>query len=310
MSFFRITPFFDFLLGNRKVLLNSRETILYLSKKIGDRSPSQYDSLNSAKDYLISRFHAMGAEPLLESYTVDGREYTNIIIEIPGKKRSRNEIVIIGAHYDTVEGTPGANDNATGIAALIELYRLLSKHPMRRTVRLVAFTLEEPPFFNTDGMGSMVHACRCLNEKHNIVLMVSIDMIGFGGRFVKQEYPLGGMEGKYPSTGNFLSVAALPSHSQYAFLWKKHYNTHASKRNRIFEIVAPASVDGMNLSDHTSFHKSGFPSLLITDTGFYRNKTYHTEYDTEDTINYGFLAENITNIYHTVRDIVNRKTLP
>ena len=310
MKPFRITPFIDFIHGNRTIILNSRETIIHLSREIGERSPAKYESLNAARDYIIERLHALGAQPFLESYSFERKEYSNIIVEIPGKKRNKNEVIIIGAHYDTVENTPGANDNGTGIAAILELYRLLSRHKTRRTIRLAAFTLEEPPFFNTDRMGSMVHACRCTEEKHNILLMASIDMIGFAGRFVKQEFPAGTEKGKYPASGDFLSVAALPSHSQYAFLWKKIYNTYATKRNRIFEIIAPASVDGMNLSDHTSFHKNGIPALFITDTGYYRNKTYHTDQDTEDTINYRFLAANILNIYHTVRDIANRKKLP
>ena len=310
MKTIRIAPFIDFLHGNKRIILNSRETILHLSETIGERSHSRYESLCTARDYLVNRFHELGAKPLFESYTVDGKEYSNIIVEIPGKKSTKNEIIIIGAHYDTVEDTPGANDNGSGIAALLEIYRMLSHHATRRTVRLVAFTLEEPPFFSTEQMGSRVHAARCTAEKHDIKLMVSIDMIGFAGRFVKQEFPRGTEKGKYPQTGDFLSVAALPSHSQYAYLWKKIYNTYATRRNRIFEIIAPASVDGMNLSDHTSFHMNGYPALFVTDTGFYRNKTYHTADDTEATINYRFLAANIKNIFHTVKDIANRKTLP
>ena len=310
MKKIRIAPFIDFIHGNRRIILDSRETILHLSGNIGDRSIARYDKLTEARDYITERFLSLGAKPCFESYTVDGKEYSNIIVEIPGKKRSAGEIIIIGAHYDTVENTPGANDNGTGIAALLELYRLLSRHKARRTIRLVAFTLEEPPFFSTEQMGSRVHACRCTEEKHDIKLMISIDMIGFAGRFVKQEFPVGTEKGKYPQTGDFLAVAALPSHSQYACLWKKTYNTHATRRNRIYEIIAPASVEGMNLSDHTSFHKNGFPSLLLTDTGFYRSRNYHSEQDTEATINYRFLAANIKNIFHTLKDIANRKELP
>jgi len=310
MSIERIITLYDYIHGNRTIILHSRDIIQHLAKKIGDRSPANYENLIAARDYIAEQFTSLGAQPFFETYTVQGREFSNIIVEIPGKKQGRDEVIIIGAHYDTIEGTTGANDNASGIAAIIELYRILTKHPMKCTVRIVAFTLEEPPFFGTEDMGSMIHASRCTKDKRRVVLMASIDMIGFGGRFVKQSYPMEDMKDKYPSCGDFLSVAALPSYSQYAFLWKKIHNVHASKRDRILEIVAPASIDGMNLSDHMSFHKNGIPALLITDTGYYRNKGYHTDKDTEDTINYRFLSTNIKNIAHTVRDIANRKTLP
>jgi len=310
MGFSFITTALDYLHGNRTIIFNSRDIIQVLAKKIGERSPSQYDNIEKSRTYIIEMLRKYGAEPVEEKYTVDSREYSNIIAEIPGKKKFRDEIIIIGAHYDSIEGSAGANDNATGIAGLIELYRILSKHTYRRTIRFVAFTLEEPPYFNSENMGSMVHASRCVKKKEKILLMISLDMLGFAGRFVKQDYPLEEMKEKYPSSGDFLSVTALPSFSQYAFMWKKIYNTHALKSNQLHEFVAPASVEGINLSDHMSFHKNGFPAILITDTGFYRNKSYHTEFDTEDTINYHFLAENIYAIGQTLKDILNKKTIP
>lgn len=133
-----------------------------------------------------------------------------------------------------------------------------------------------------------------------------------GSRLLRETgVPRGTEKGKYPQTGDFLSVAALPSHSQYAYLWKKIYNTWTRRAaTGSSRSSRPHRSYGMNLSDHTSFHMNGYPALFVTDTGFIRNKTYHTADDTEATINYRFLAANIKNIFHTVKDIANRKTLP
>lgn len=308
MSLRFIIKIIDSLHANRLLISRVKETIKILSIQIGDRSAVSYDQLERAKEYIITRFKEYGANPVSETFEVQGRSYTNIVVEIPGRKKFRDEIIIVGAHYDTVEGSTGANDNATGVAGLIELYRVLSQNSIKRTIRFVAFSLEEPPFFGSENMGSMVYASQCAKNDEKILLMISLDMLGFGGRFVKQEYPFADMKERYPSTGDFLSVSALPSYSSQAYLWKKIYNSYT--KNRIHEFIAPASVEGINLSDHLSFHKNGFPALLISDTGVYRNENYHTENDTEDSINYRFLSDNIITIGHTLRELVRRRTIP
>jgi Zn-dependent M28 family amino/carboxypeptidase len=299
-----ITRCADLIHIHRKIIISAKNTVENLSVQIGDRSAAAYANLEKARIYLYDRFSEMGACPSYDFYTVEEKQYANIVVEIEGKGKRKNEIIIIGAHYDTVEGSSGANDNATGIAGLLELYRLILQHKTKRTIRLIAFTLEEPPYFNSDNMGSMVYASRCAKKNETISLMISLDMIGYGGMFVKQSYPFEDMKNKYPSTGDFLSVAALPCYSSQAFLWKKIFNQYS--KNKLHEFVAPASVEGISYSDHSSFHKMGFPSLLITDTGHYRNENYHTENDTIDTVNFSFLAENIVSIGHTVVDIANR----
>ena len=141
-----IISFQDFFNGNRLIISNARDIVQICAKKIGERSPSQYNGLSMAKDFIVQRFKEYGAIPVEELFEVDGRTYSNIIVELEGKKdKPQNEIILLGAHYDTVEGTVGANDNASGIAGLLEIYRILSKKKMMRTVRFVAFTHEEPP---------------------------------------------------------------------------------------------------------------------------------------------------------------------
>ena len=242
-----------------------------------------------------------------QTFEVDGRKTSNIIAEIPGKKK-KEEIIIIGAHYDTIQGTVGANDNGSGIAAILELARLLSDCKNHRTLRLVAFTLEEPPYFNTSNMGSYIYARSCYKQNEDVKLMISLDMLAYGGNFVKQKVPLFSMKGKYPNKGNFLVSASLPCYSKLNYLFKKYYNKHSSVP--IYEVIAPASLRGINLSDHSSFHKFGYPSLMITDTGFYRSEHYHSENDTIETLNFRFLTNNIYSLHKTIRDLLNTKTFP
>jgi Zn-dependent M28 family amino/carboxypeptidase len=152
-------------------------------------------------------------------------------------------------------------------------------------------------------MGSMIHAQNCSQKKENISLMISLDMIGYGSTFVKQNYPFKYMKETYPQKANFLSVVSLPSSAKYTYLWKKHYNEFSKKK--MYEFVAPASINGIHESDHYSFFKHGYPSILITDTGYYRSKFYHTEKDIPSKINYGFLANNIIAISKTLHEIAN-----
>jgi Zn-dependent M28 family amino/carboxypeptidase len=303
-----ITSLFDLLNGNRLIIFNSRDIVRTLAVKIGDRSAARYENLQQTRQYVIDMFVSYGARPVEEKFTHDGKEFANIVVELPGRRKSRDEIIVVGAHYDTVEGSCGANDNASGVAALLESYRIMSRMKLKRTIRFVAFTLEEPPFFGTDRMGSMIHAEQCVKTKEKISLMVSLDMLGYASLFVKQEYPMEHMKDQYPATGDFLAVAALPSYSQYAFLFKRVFNKHS--HDKIHDIVAPASVGGINLSDHMAFHKFGIPAIMVCDTGVYRNKNYHTEHDTEDTINYWFLAHNIRHICQALRDIANEDSIP
>jgi Zn-dependent M28 family amino/carboxypeptidase len=302
-----ITAIADRIHVHRTLIKSVKCTIDDLAVKIGERSSVRYDNLEKSRTYIIERFSSAGAAVCEHNFFVNDREYSNITAEIRGRGKLRNEIIIVGAHYDTVEGSCGANDNASGISALFELYKMFLAHNPKRTIRFVAFTLEEPPFFDSKEMGSYVYAGECVSKGENIPLMISLDMLGYGGRFVKQEYPFEEMKKKYPSSGNFLSVAALPCYSSQVFLFKKMFNRYS--KNKILEFIAPASVNGISLSDHNSFHKNGIPAIMVSDTGSYRNANYHTERDTADTVNFRFLAENIVHIGHAVLDIANHSKL-
>jgi len=226
----------------------------------------------------------------------------NIRAEIPGIT-SPEKIIVVGAHYDTIEDTPGADDNASGIAGLLELYRLLSPFRFKRTIRFVAFTLEEPPYFSGENMGSMVCA-RCAREREDLIeLMVCLEMLGFAGRRYEQNVPFRDMAKNFPRKGDFLAVVSLPSSAPYAYAWKQVYNRYA--RKNIVDIVGPSSIPGINHSDHYSFNRHGYPAIMLTDTAFYRNKNYHTGEDTFDTINFKFLTEHILYSFNTIRVIAD-----
>ena len=180
---------------------------------------------------------------------------------------------------------------------------MLSEFKFKKTIRFVAFTLEEPPYFNTEQMGSMYNAKLCKKRNENIELMICLEMIGYAGKRIKQDFPNEYLKKRAPKYGNFLSVISLPSSTEAVRLWKKIYNKHSKKA--IFDLIGPASIPGVGLSDHMAFSKFGYKSIMICDTGFYRNKNYHTENDTYATINFKFLTDNIINCFFTIREILN-----
>lgn len=286
----------------KAIYKNARDIIHHLSVDIGERTIRKYDNLERTKRYIIDYFTRYGVPPTEETYVVNGRKVSNIIAEIEGDE-CPGTIIVVGAHYDTIEDTPGADDNASGIAGLLEMFRLLSSQRFKKTVRFVAFTLEEPPFFSTDLMGSMVNATNCSKRKDNIELMVCLEMLGYGSRKCHQDYPLNHNKKEFPVYGNYISVISLPSNAPFVYLWKKIYNTRA--KCKIFEYIGPASIPGMDLSDHMSFIRSGYRAIMISDTGFYRNKSYHSPDDTFETINFTFLATTIFDSYLTLKELLD-----
>ena len=303
----KIRDLLQLIVRRKEIIENSREVIRHLSVDIGERTVTRYEGLQKARDFIISKFTEYGATPVLQEYKAEGHTVYNVIVEIPGTWKP-DRIIVVGGHYDTIEGTPGADDNATAIAGLLEMYRLLSTHPVKRTVRFVAFTLEEPPFFSSDLMGSMHYAKSCRDRGDQIDFMVCLEMLGYGGRRKKQSYPIADMQKNYPTSGDFLAVVSLPSSSEFAYLWRNVWNGVTNKR--IYEMIGPSSIPGISFSDHYSFNRHGFKSIMLTDTAFFRNNNYHTEKDTIDTLNFTFLGNNIWNSYLTLADIANMDVLP
>ncbi len=286
----------------KRIRENARSIVYHLAEDIGERTIRKYDKLNEAREFIIDTFTENGGDPREETYFADGVEVANIVTEIKGSEQP-DKIIVVGAHYDTVENTPGADDNASAVAGLLELHRLLSGGSYRKTVRFVAFTLEEPPYFSTELMGSMQYASGCRKRNDDIELMICLEMLGYASKKHVQEFPFESMKKQYPMRGDFITVISLPSVSQHVYLWKKMFNRYS--KSEIFEVIGPASIPGMDLSDHTSFIKNGYPAVMITDTAFYRNKNYHTPWDTYDTLNYRFMAEVIMTSYRAIFDMLD-----
>lgn len=265
------------------------ETPLYghvehLSVTIGSRSVYEYDALNAAKEYILSCLKSMGHAPLLQDYPYRDRIFSNIIVSIPGKT-SPGEIVLIGAHYDTVAGTPGADDNASAVALLLEMCRLLPHETPDRTLRIVFFALEEPPVFRSDFMGSAVHARDARSRQENIVVMISLEMLGyFSDHEGGQSFPFPLMSLIYPTTPDF--VAVVGNLSSRGLVNKIATSMKKTGGIGIETLSTISFVPGIDFSDHRSFWKYGYPAAMITDTAFYRNPNYHTEKDTIDTLDF------------------------
>jgi Zn-dependent M28 family amino/carboxypeptidase len=242
----------------------------------------------------------VGYEVQRQEFTVTGGTVRNLEAGLVGTSLP-DEIVVVGAHYDSVIGSPGANDNASGVAGLLEMARLLAGRPLSRTVRFVAFVNEEPPFFQTDQMGSRVYASRSRHRGERIVAMLAIETIGYYSEergSQRYPFPFGLL---YPDTANFIGfVGNIASRDLL-------YRAIASFRERANfpseGIAAPSWITGVGWSDHWSFWEEGYPALMITDTALFRYRYYHTPYDTPDKIDYARMARVVTGISDIVADL-------
>jgi Zn-dependent M28 family amino/carboxypeptidase len=201
---------------------------------------------------------------------------------------------VIGAHYDSVAGTAGANDNASGVAALLELGRLLKKTKPERTVRLVAFVNEEPPWFQTEEMGSLVYARRAKKRGERIVAMLALETIGCYSDLPKSQHYPAPFNMFYPDTGNFIAfVGNLRSRS----LLRRAIGTFRATTPFPSEgVAAPESISGIGWSDHWSFWQEGYPALMVTDTAPFRYLHYHESEDTPEKLDYERMARVVTGL--------------
>lgn len=276
--------------------------VVTMTSDIGSRNFVHYDNLNATKEFIQLSLRQTGYEVHQQAYDVKGQTYYNLEAEHLGSKHP-NEIIIIGAHYDTVSSAPGADDNATGTAAVIELARQFAQRETNRTVRFVAFTNEEPPFFWSSEMGSLVYANRSRQRQETIVAMVSLDMLGyFSDVDGSQRYPFPGSL-FYPSTGNFisfvgnLSSGALVRDAIAAFRQQANLPSEG--------IVLPGWVAGVGYSDHWSFWQQGYQAIMVTDSGFYRYPYYHTTKDTSDKINFDRFSRVVLGLVEVIDALAN-----
>jgi hypothetical protein len=263
-----------------------RADVEMLAGKIGERNVNRYSQLTAAAEFIEQSFVRAGLQPRRDTYQLQGRDCHNIEAEIRG---SSPEIILIGAHYDSVFGCPGANDNGSGVAALVALARRFAGTPPAKTLRFVAFVNEEPPFFQTSQMGSFVYASRCKQRGDQIAAMISLETIGyFSDAPNSQRYPSPGLGVFYPTTGNFIGfVGNVRSRS---LLHRALSVFRAQEKLPSEGASLPAFIPGVSWSDQWSFWKHGYSAIMVTDTAPFRYQPYHEPTDTPDKLDYDRFA--------------------
>jgi len=272
-----------------------------LALGIGERNiGDHFDSLEAAANYIEQSLQSYGYMVTSQPYAVRGKTVRNLGVEVAGTNRP-DEVLIVGAHYDSVLGTPGANDNASGVAAVLELARLLQHDKPERTVRFVFFVNEEPPYFQTAAMGSLVYAKQLRQQKTNVIGMISIETIGsYSDAAHSQHYPppLGVL---YPTTANFIGFVG-DSSSRYLL-------RHAVKLFRESVkfpsegVAAPSEGVGIGWSDHWSFWQERYPAIMVTDTAPFRYRYYHHPLDTPDKMDFDRMARVVYGLQGVVRGL-------
>jgi len=271
-----------------------------LAAKIGERNFKHYDKLNAAADFIEQSFLQTGLSVRRQTYSIKDKIYYNIEAEKKGLHQP-DKIIIVGAHYDSVLGSPGANDNSSGIAGVLSLARAFSTKSPSRTIRFVAFANEEPPFFWTKEMGSYVYAKRCKERKENIIAMLSLETIGYYSDEEKSQHYFPPLSFFYPSKGNFIGfVSNLSSRKLLrevivSFRQHKQFPSEGG--------AFPGITPGIFWSDHWAFWKMGYHALMVTDTAFLRYPYYHTAQDTPDKIDFERMSRVVAGLEKVIDDL-------
>jgi hypothetical protein len=280
-----------------------KEEVNYLSVKIGDRSMPHPDALQAASDYLANHLREQGYTVVELPYSVGSEKVHNLEATLPGTDGALGQVVV-GAHYDSVAGTVAANDNGTGVAAVLEIARLVQQMKFRRTIRFVLFVNEEPPYFQTAMMGSRVYAHQLRHDGVPVSAMLSLETIGFySDQAGSQKYP-SPLSLFYPSKGDFI---AFVGNTQSRGLVRDSIRSfRESTRFPSEGIAAPDSWLGIGWSDQWSFWQEGYPGIMVTDTAPFRYPYYHTRIDTVDKVNFDRMARVVEGISRVVAGLANR----
>lgn len=274
--------------GETRLVEALRRHVEALAVEIGPRTPLDGDSLDRAAAYIRSSFEEMGLSVSEQSYDYCGKRVANIVAA--PARQDASAFYVAGAHYDTVEGTPGADDNASAVAVLLELARRRAEAQQTLPIRFVAFTLEEPPAFSTGHQGSRFFVERCRESEERVLGAIVLEMVGYTSD--RQRYPFLRRWPFYPSKGNFIGIVGSWRSRRFARKVLKGFRKN--RRLPVASLILP--FDGRMLpetrwSDHASFWDAGLPALMVTDTAFFRNPHYHLPSDTIDTLDFGFMAK-------------------
>lgn len=274
--------------------------VFHLAEEIGERNVYHPWALHDAQRYIMETWQAIGYEVRVQDYEVNGVRSANLEVTVPGGRRD-DEILLVGAHYDSVRGSPGANDNGSGVAALLELSRLFFSETPPRRMRFVAFVNEEPPFFLSARMGSMRYAGAARQQGDDIRLMLSLETMGYYcDEPQSQGYPPL-FRYFYPDQGNFIAfVSNLRSRRQVRKL------ARAFRHSSDFPVEHVSTfgwIPGVAWSDHFSFWLRRYRAVMVTDTAFYRYPYYHSEDDTAEKLDYERLARVTRGLYGALGEL-------
>lgn len=252
--------------------------------------------LDHVANYIFEQFQPYADTVYYQDYSFNGTRYRNVIASFGVNKP---ETIVIGAHYDVCGQQAGADDNASGVAGLLELAVMLSKQAPDERIDLVAYTLEEPPYFRTENMGSFQHAKMLSEEKRNVKGMISVEMIGYFSQEKKsQDYPIRILRLIYGSKGDYITLVNKFGKGKFARKYTRNFK--ALKHIKTKKFTGPAVLPGIDFSDHLNYWKFGYSALMVTDTAFYRNKNYHQSTDTLETLDIPSMAKVIDSLYEAL----------
>jgi len=256
------------------------------------------ESLNAIADYIHKEFKQWDCETQVQEYLADDNIYKNVIASFNPEHSVR---IVLGAHYDVCGEQPGADDNASAVAGLLEVGRLIDelKPTLNCRVDLVAFSLEEPPYFQTPLQGSAIHASSLAKAKVKVKAMICLEMIGyFSDEPNSQQFPIPQLAAMYPSVGNFIVVVGQMGEETLVQQVKTSMQEVA--QIDVQSIAAPKSITGITFSDHASYWDQGYPAVMINNTSFYRNPNYHEPTDTIDTLDFDKMTEVVRGVYWAI----------
>jgi hypothetical protein len=303
LAYYVTQPLFSFTAGSHPASppvdpVRLEQHVRMLSQTLAPRDASHIENLDGVAAYIRAELERRGGRVSEQPYKVEERLFRNVIASFGPEEGER---IVVGAHYDVCDPLPGADDNASGVAGLIELAGLLGATAPAMRVDLVAYTLEEPPYFATTAMGSYVHAEQLSKAGVAVRLMMSLEMIGyFTDAPDSQDYPASAMALLYPSVGNFITIGGRFGEASIARAVKATMSSASDLP--VYSFTAPRHAYGIDFSDHRNYWHFGYPAVIVSDTAFFRNRNYHTAADTADTLDYVRMAKVVQGVYAVVRD--------
>lgn len=276
-----------------------KQDLKTITKTSKSRSYLNIDILNQVAEYIYKELSKTCDTVYYQTYLVNGNEYKNVIGSIGTKNKER---IVVGAHYDVADDQEGADDNASGVVGVLELSRLLFKQNVNYRIDFVAFSLEEPPFFRSQNMGSYVHAKSLFDNNIELKGMICLEMIGyFNDNPRSQNYPLGLFKLFYGNKGDFITVVQKPDNGKFGKQVKKLMKKEGIIKTKSF--TSPAFLPGVDFSDHRNYWKFGYSAVMITNTAFFRNQNYHQTSDKLETLDIRRMALVIDEIYEILKKL-------